>query len=264
MIRAWARRAKSRLVKTLQPWRLPRSRFFRDDVPTLGYARVRMRDECSVVSLAHAFFYARVPKAANSTVMATLEYARSGRSEFTGSDMARLKTGGEQYVRASSLAMTPAQARAALFTFAIVRHPFARAVSAFNDKMLNASGDRAPSRSRFERDPRPVEELFDVYLSLLEPSGALLRNRHHAPQTAVIAFDPSELDAIGLVERLDVDLPAITRAIFGRDVPVITWAPHATARTDRRMRVDRLTPRQKDRLALIYRDDFAKLPYEPT
>jgi hypothetical protein len=254
-------------VKTLQPWRLPRSRFFRDDFPSLGYARVRMRDDCSVVSLTHQFFYARVPKAANSTVMATLEYARSGRAEFTGSDMARLKTGGEQYVRASTLPMTPAQARAALFTFAIVRHPFARAVSAFNDKMLDASridGTHAPSRRPFGFDSRPVEELFDEYLALLESPDGLLRNRHHAPQTAVIAFEPRDLDAIGLVERLDVDLPEIMRAIFGRDVPVVTWAPHATDRSARRMRVDLLTLQQKDRLSVIYRDDFDQLPYEPS
>jgi hypothetical protein len=247
------------------PWRVSRASFYRTHPESRDWQRIRHIEECSVVSLEQRFFYCRIPKAANSTVLASLEHARGGGTSFTRADMSRLKEG--TYARPSSLPMTWREVRGSLFTFTVVRHPFTRAVSAFNDKMLDAAGYHATTTRRrvpFAADSRPPEILFDEFLALLERPRWLMRDRHFAPQTTLLAFAPNDLDWVGRVETLPADFAAIGERLFGRPMAVVNWIPHATqAATARKMHVDMLTRSQQERLARIYRADFAALPYDP-
>ena len=93
-------------------------------------------DSCNIVSSKWKFVYCRTPKLANSTVMATLVHADTGFRAITRDDMKRVKS---SYSTIGSTKLNKI-ANAEYFKFAVVRHPFERIISAFNDKIIDVSG----------------------------------------------------------------------------------------------------------------------------
>ncbi len=224
-------------------------------------------NNCTMISEEHKFIYCRVPKAANSTVMATLVYAQTG---FKSDDYHAMKDmRAKCFSRITESNISREGARRDYFKLSIVRHPFSRIISTFNDKALDVSRYNEIVRGRIKpyvNDARDVCDIFEEFLAKLEHTDITIRNYHYAPQTKIMAFHPSELDYIGRVESLDTDLPYIMHRIFGASPPVIEWSPHAASNgfkpRERKMRVEMLSQRQKDRLYNVYRDDFDFLGYE--
>lgn len=232
-----------------------------------GIRNVRIINKCTIISEFQRFFYCRVPKSANSTVMATLALATTGQRVSTRDGIRLAKSA--LFKRASGTRVTRAVILRDFFKFTVVRHPHARAVSAFNDKIIDASGYQEVVKNRVTsavHDPRPLTDIFDGVLDQLETRGRLYRNYHFTPQTELMAFQPHELDYIGRVETLEADLDHITASIFGTPREIVTWSPHGTRNgirpRDRRMHVDMLSARQKERLNQIYRRDFELLGYD--
>ena len=192
----------------------------------------------------HGFFYARVPKAANSTVVATLmqhmgaDPMGDGLAQFEKAALNRLPTM-RQYGRA--------------FRFTVVRHPYARLLSAYRDKILGS----ARSREKYVGTTAPVS--FVGFLTALKERDYLC-NAHFLPQTILIPFQGADMDVIGRVETLAPDLARICEAIFGRFEGVSRAARNATAEAAQPMPVD------ADAVQIIrtlYVEDFRVLGYYP-
>ncbi len=256
----------STLHESMKLWRHPffrKSGAHRDDYEQYKH----LINNCSVISSDRMFFYCRVPKAANSSIMATLVYADTG---FKSADYQAMKVmRAKCYSRITESNISWEDALNIYFKFAIVRHPLSRIVSTFNDKALDASGYNETVRGRIKRyahDARDVCVLFDEFIDRLETTAITTRNYHYAPQTNIMAFRPSELDYIGRVEALDEDLPHIMRRIYGHQPEIIKWAPHATRDgfkpRKKTMLIEMVSQKQKERLYKIYRADYELLGYE--
>jgi hypothetical protein len=155
-------------------------------------------------SAAHRFIYFRVPKAANSTVVMSLATAMGAAPRDHGG--ASAKRSGNAVLR---LALGLEARLAESFKFTFVRHPYARVLSAYLDKI-------ATGRPEFRRivglDDRPLS--FAAFLHRLD-DGYLTANIHWAPQTVIVALPPDRLDFVGRVESLDADLAQVLDRIFG-------------------------------------------------
>ena len=256
------------LRQAVRGLRLRAHPLFRDIDGKISTIRLVNIDSCSRISNQKKFFYSRIPKAANSTVMATLVHSDNGFRAVSRGDIKRAKS---YYPPASAIHLDRQTLISEYFKFTVVRHPFARIVSAFNDKIIDASGYQEVVRGRrmvvFQGGLDDVLEIFEDFLVRLK-GGLMLNNYHFMPQTSLMLFRPEELDYIGKVETIESDLNVITRHVFGASKEIVTWAPHAAQNGIRprgqSMKAELLTKHQKLLLAKLYRQDFELLGYEPT
>jgi hypothetical protein len=216
----------------------------------LGLFKVDPRGAYSPVD---GFFYNRIPKAANSTVMATL-MARSTFSRAFSDGHAK-----RRLLRPSRLLPRDvARFEHDVFKFTFVRDPYARVLSAFADKILRRrQQSRGFYASRGGDDGTPPA--FIDFLRFLE-DGALLADPHWTPQVHLMLLPLDRFDFIGRVERLDADLAHV----MGRVFPDAPPAPpkRAGPRTDSRKRYDEAyTPEARALVERLYREDFAALGY---
>ena len=144
------------------------------------------------------FFCNRVPKAANSSVVASLASLKLQRQ--VGSREAK-----RLFKRPSDLSHDDMLVFSKLFKFAIVRDPYARTLSAFLDKV---------KRKQEIGSWRGKEHDFYSFLLWLE-QGKLLDNAHWAPQASILLLPVTKFDFIGQVESLDRDLSHILRRLNG-------------------------------------------------
>jgi hypothetical protein len=157
------------------------------------------------VSAEYKFIYFRVPKSANSTVALTLAKCMGALSAHDMRGVASKKIG-KKFLK-SGIIFESQLAR--YFTFTFVRNPFARALSAYLDKIQ-------PVSSRFRADLL-LDETPTSFREFLErlADGFLMANVHWAPQSAVIPVHPSRLNFVGRVETLEEDLAEVLNRIFG-------------------------------------------------
>ncbi len=199
------------------------------------------------------FFYNRIPKAANSTVLATLMAQSSYRRAFSDGHAKR------RLLRPSRLGPRDmARFEAEVFKFTFVRDPYARVLSAFADKILRR---RQQSRGFYAwrgGDDGTVPE-FVEFLRYLE-DGALLADPHWTPQVHLMLLPLDRFDFIGRVERLEADLGHVMARVFPDSPPA---APkRAGPRTDSRKRHgEAYTPEARALVERLYGADFAALGY---
>lgn len=161
-------------------------------------------DARGCIDLDVGFFYNRMPKAANSTVVSNLASAKLQRD--VGSREAK-----GMFMRPSTLSVDEVDKLDNVFAFTVVRDPFKRTLSAFLDKV---------QRKQDLGTWRGQKHDFASFLRWLD-KGALHSNGHWAPQSSMLLLPLQRLDFIGKVESLDQDLDAIMAALKLR-----------TARTD--------------------------------
>lgn len=209
--------------------------------PFTSPASIRSADDRGCVDLELGFFYNRVPKAANSTVMTNL---------------ARLKHGEDIASRAAKRMFTsPARLNAAevarfdaLFKFTVVRNPFTRTLSAYLDKV----------ERRARREHR--ETSFRAFLLSLQ-RGKLYGNAHWAPQSGLMLIPVERFDFIGKVETLEQDLATIKRRIGPNlEQPLTSVMTNATGAGERLRAYydDELVALVQD----LYRQDFTSFRYD--
>lgn len=190
----------------------------------------------------HGFFYARIPKAANSTVVATLVQHMEGGARR---DPAAAK---ERLNRFPS----PAQFRRA-YRFTFVRDPATRILSAYLDKVAAGHGKGAALM-----EDAPDRE-FITFLRELEAKD-YFRNGHYLPQTTMLPGGTRAYDKIGRVERLDDDLREVCERIFGRYDGMVREDAHKTGSANK---ADLLGPEERAIIARIYAEDYRLLGYAP-
>ncbi|MBD3805445.1 hypothetical protein BMG00_09455 [Thioclava marina] len=158
------------------------------------------------------FFYNRIPKAANTTVARILSEHSSYRRPLAGE--------GDKHRWLRPPYMSRAQVAAlesdAVFTFTVVRNPFTRVLSSYQDKIL-----RGPRMERWKHMLELDENGQPSFLSFCRflDQGGLYRDAHWAPQSALMLLPLDKFDHICKVESLDADLVTAVQRIWGSDGP---------------------------------------------
>mmetsp|Transcript_3759 Transcript_3759/g.6981 ORF Transcript_3759/g.6981 Transcript_3759/m.6981 type:complete len:243 (+) Transcript_3759:1368-2096(+) len=187
----------------------------------------------------HNFFYARIPKAANSTVVATL--ASHIEPERLANTSAELKF-------RLNRAPTMRQFNRA-FKFSIVRDPTDRVLSSY----LHQRGKMGI------RTNQPSKKEFLEFLNAISERD-FKGNGHFLPQTIMIAGGAHRMDYIGRVETLEADLKHICETVFGTFNFVQQARSHRTDASNKRNQF--LTPAAVEKIKFLYKDDFEQLGYD--
>lgn len=193
---------------------------------TLYPARFNPRDveQRILISRPQRFIYFRIPKAANTTVVASL-MASQGIDTSDPIAVERYKRGP---VKASLLAREEVETMVAdFFKFTIVRNPYTRILSAYLDRVVRNKAESLVVRNTLGI-PSPDPVSFVQFLDFLEFRGGLQADPHWARQTDLLGLPPRMLDRVGRFERLQDDLPDIMGTVFGTDAQTTTVSPHAT------------------------------------
>ena len=121
--------SKEKLGRSLYHTLLPFYRQFPNNSP----ASIFHLDIRGAYSPKERFFYNRVPKAANSTLMRRLSQLSSYRRSFSSGEKG-------QFLRPSFMGQKDVGAiiSGEVFCFTVVRNPYARILSAYQDKILGA------------------------------------------------------------------------------------------------------------------------------
>ncbi len=240
-----------RVRLVLRPYYLARPRLWREPLVAM--------DARSVVSHRWRYVYLRVPKAANSTVLRTLlERLPEPGLDPADIDRAKVRTVHFRNLRAGELRETERY-----FTFAVVRDPYVRLLSAYLDKFreghkyLPRYGARVAAR-----DGGRISFLgFCRYLA----DGGEEENAHWMRQTRLTGL-VERLDFIGRVESLEADLAAITGRIDGTASAGIAAglanAGPAPTGAARRL-AEHYDAECRQIVAEIYAEDFARFGYLP-
>lgn len=241
--------ALDRKAARLAPFVLPFYRRYPYRGP-LGLFKVDPRGAYSPVD---GFFYNRIPKAANSTVLATIMARSTYRRAFSDGHAKR------RLLRPSRLLPRDvARFDTDVFKLTFVRDPYARVLSAFADKILRR---RQQSRGFYawrggDDGSAPA---FMEFLRYLE-DGGLLVDPHWTPQVHLMLLPLAAFDFIGRVERLEADLGQVMARVFP-DAPPAP-ANRAGPRTDSSRRLaEAYTPEALALVARLYAEDFAALGY---
>lgn len=227
----------------LNPLTLPRRPFYRR-YPFRSAASIRSANDRGMVDFESGFFYNRVPKAANSTVVTQLTRIRFGQDVPSKQAKRLFQTPGH-------LAKEDIDRFDTLFKFTVVRNPFLRTLSAYLDK-IERRAMRHGARSSFRGFVDRLEE----------DERYLYSNAHWAPQHALMLMPIDAFDFIGKVETLDADLGYIQSRIWPDIAESITSmkanATNAAGKLERYYESDLI-----ERVRTMYRLDFEAFDYEP-
>jgi len=221
---------------------------------------IQAADRHGAVDCQYGFFYNRIPKCANSTIVQTLVTCSGVIGPGAGREAKRA------FMKPHAL---PAGLMAAFrnewFKFTFVRNPYARLLSAYLDKIVRKGyAHRRRYRALLEpgKDATSPPSL-DRFLDFLAAEG-LYANVHWAPQTAMLLIPEADFDFIGKVESLDKDLAFVLQRIFpdhpgGEDRKIGRAGPPPTGAQDKVHTM--LNRRQMDRIAQLYERDITALGY---
>lgn len=227
-------------------WRFNKSPFYKK-YPYKGNTKLAQADGRGIFDFTLGFYYNRIPKAANSTVMGCLAEKKYDRKFDSESEVKKLFTLHPHKLSNKEINMT-----GDLFKFTFVRSPYTRVLSAYLDKILN---------EKRLRDVLGSDDSFTAFLTYLE-NGGLYKNAHWAPQTDILLFPLKDFDLIGKVESLDKELPLVLKKIFGDDnLPEFkSYNTHSTNATTK------IKDYYSDKDLLIvnklYENDFLELDYK--
>ncbi len=196
------------------------------------------------------FFFNRIPKAANSTIMATL--ARHSAYRRPGG-RARTKS---RFLRPARMTGAHVEALDGAFRFTFVRDPYGRTLSAYLDKVLRK---RKQARGFYDWLGRVETPRFIDFLRYLDECGPH-GDPHWAPQTDLMLLPLSSFDLIGRLETLEADLGRVIDRLFAPEEPLVLG--RAGPRTDSGTRL--ASAYDAEGLAIVNRvfaADFAAFGY---
>lgn len=220
-----------------------------DYAPILENVDNRLRSHVAdrvCLSQKHLFYYCRIPKSANSTIVRTLSRHIHGQDIYPEDPkglLAKKELQGFRKIRGLSRQMILNQ----YFCFTFVRHPEARILSAYLDKVQKKS-----FVSRFKGAISRKMTLLN-FLQALE-GGLLYEDPHWAPQWAMIPFSVDELHFVGRVESIAKDMQEVVSRIFG-DYRGLATRSHNRKKSSELVR-QYLGSREKDLIREIYAQDY--------
>ncbi|MEJ6389687.1 sulfotransferase family protein [Gymnodinialimonas ulvae] len=189
------------------------------------------------------FFYARVPKCANSTVMATLGTHLGVKDDGTiNANGLKKRLNSFPTVRQFNNA----------FRFTIVRDPTTRIISGYLDKIAPNKGEDGEGRLPYVG--------FMEFLQELEAMD-FKRNAHFLPQTSIIPGGTGGMDYVGRVETLQSDLEEICKRVFGSYNGISNETSHQTNAANQKQQF--LVPDTVKLIRRLYEADFEVLKYAP-
>jgi hypothetical protein len=223
--------------------------------PYMGRMDLFKLDPRGCYSPAEPFFYSRIPKAANTTIVAALASHSAFRPRYR-------RRQDPKYTFLRPLFLSGREVRRLereAFVFTVVRNPFSRVLSAYLDKV----GRQRHQGRRFlawaERHGQPGD--FLGFCRFLE-AGGLDLDMHWAPQADILCLPLSRFDFIGRVESLERDLSEVLGRLFGlRAVAASQRRGTTTNATDRL--AEAYGPEQRQIIARLYRRDFELFGYDP-
>lgn len=197
------------------------------------------------LSRKYKFCYFRVPKAANSTIVQTLqlnmvpERSRT-RQEFTKSALHGLPHPNEI---------------SDLFVFTVVRNPVTRLLSTYLHKAASEK-----FRKRYSLYARGEDRTFSFedFLHRLKED-LLFADIHWAPQIDILPYNIKKYDYIGKFENLDHDLRYINAKIFSKSHEISTIDRHRTASKEMLSQISR---REMSIIRDLYERDFVEFEYD--
>lgn len=229
---------------------LPGLRPFYTRYPYRGKVSAHGIDARGCIDLDVGFFYNRMPKAANSTVVSNLASAKLQRD--VGSREAK-----GLFLKPSGLTAADLERLDALYAFTVVRNPFKRTLSAFLDKV---------QRKQDLGTWRGQQHDFASFLRWLD-RGALYTNGHWAPQSSMLLLPLERLNYVGKVETLDADLDVIMAALKLRTARTAVgevksiWS-NKTGANDKL--AEYYTEETRSLVRKLYAQDFVNFSYNDT
>lgn len=174
---------RSHIAHRLRPLRkakMARSAFFRKFPSGDSVFLVNSR---TLIDFQRQFVYSRIPKAANSTVVATLYVEETDHD--TSKSVRYLKRGEIAPVELSREQVSTLTD--SFFKFTFVRNPYSRVVSCYLDKFLrpHSVGEKA---RRLMGMSSGSEVTFTRFLELISTDRGRLLDAHWARQTELLAF----------------------------------------------------------------------------
>ena len=206
----------------------------------------------TAISLNYHYVYSRIPKAANSTVVANLYKAETGKILID--DTTSVKD--EYFSTLSALNADELNQLNSFFKFTVVRNPLARIQSAYLDKI---SRDQTSTKTNMVRDRlgiAPEKSVnFDDFIDYLE-QGGISQNGHWSLQKDLLCFQIEEYEIVGKVENLASDLTKILKRIYGAHGELISANTHKTNSKNLVLNVS-----QKKKIYKLYEQDFELFEY---
>lgn len=190
-------------------------------------------------SRSHNFFYARIPKNANSTLVRTFS-AHMGFSVETDPTGKKAKDKFNIYPTLSEYERA--------YKVVVLRDPIIRTVSTWLDKGHNPVWIK---RCRFCGDGTTVPTLLQFINSVYEND--FYHDGHFIPQVNLIPGEISDYRVV-LLENLEQELPAVCKDAFGR------WDGiklKSEGRTNAHLMADGLDEKTRSRIVQIYSSDMA-------
>lgn len=189
----------------------------------LAYRRMNLVETSLKGNEAANFVYLNNPKAACSTVLATLW------TELRPDTLSAFRTA--QDSRETPFLSQPEEfnwARNAM-VFSIVRNPFTRLISAYKDKILRR--EQSVWNHFAGRHRLPVDDVitFDSFVEVITGENPLQADAHYRPQYLNLLLDDITPNFVGHFENLDWDFGEILARIFpGKSVTPVRLDTHAT------------------------------------
>jgi len=236
-------------LKRMAPALFPYYRRWRYDGP-LWISEVDLR---GAWSRELGFFYARLPKVANTTILGSLVDAARARG-VTGHDRVRHFFARPRTARRSDVEWIAGSA----FKFAFVRDPFARTLSAYLDKIVRNRPEGRRARRWFAAHGIGEPDFTDFCRYL--DDGGINDDPHWARQTDVLVMPLDALDFVGRMERLHGDLCAVHCRLFGASPEEIAYrGPRATGSAS--LIEQHYSDEAYSTVRRLYAEDFSRLGY---
>lgn len=199
------------------------------------------------------FFYNRVPKAANSTIIQTLRGLSDYRRPFSRADDPKDHFLRPSYMSGRDVDRMVNQA----FKFTVVRDPYSRVLSAYQSKIL---GNRPQSVAFRDWQRNGQAPSFAAFCRFLD-DGFSHYDMHWAPQADIMVLPLEMFDFIGKVETLDADLNHIRTQIFGAKAGTgMDRAGKITGASDKVAQA--YGPEEFEIITRLYARDFDAFGYE--
>lgn len=201
------------------------------------------------------FFYSRIPKAANTTIVAALARHSRFRVRHPRRDDPKYRFQRPLFLSSREVRRLETDA----FVFTVVRNPYSRVLSAYLDKVgrLRHQGRRFVHWA--QRHGQPTDFLgFCRFLR----HGGLFLDMHWAPQADILCLPLERFDFIGRVESLDRDLPLVLQHLFGVAAALPGRRAGTPTHADQHLK-EAYGAEQQQTIAELYRLDFELFGYDP-
>jgi hypothetical protein len=213
-----------------------------------------------MINLHRGYCYFRVPKAANTFVVANLLKNHEGVPRILSrSDVEAYKMNGcarpsEVFVDSSSLE----KELNSFYKFSMVRNPYSRFLSAYFEKIVPRKARLRQKVLTYLGKSKDSEVTLDQFADYLEKGDGIRQDAHWARQIDVICMPVERLDYVAKVEAAGEGMSIVLGRVFDTPQAIEAFAPHATNASDA---IDSIDYAMRERIYRVYEEDFTVLRY---